>query len=167
MDSISLSYEELVLASTAAGMNTSRVLKRGADRSDHGQSTERGVTQRLANDILGEIGERAVARKIEAVQTRGTELREIGDLSGEHEVKTTEYDGGHLLLHEDSPDDARFFLAVVSFDDQIRVSLPGWLRGREGKKDRFWGNRGSQKQPCYWVPQDQLRSYSALDILTK
>jgi hypothetical protein len=166
MAQVTLPYEELILASTAAAMTQSKAIREGAVGYDHGQHTERHISRQIADHILGEIGEQAVARKIDRHQTRGTELREIGDLGDEDEVKATEYADGHLLLHEDSPEEARFFLAIVSFGRQIRVELPGWIWGREGKLDRYWGDRSSQKQPCYWVPQSALRPFDQLNLDT-
>lgn len=167
MAQVTLPYEELILASTAAAMTQSKAIRQGATGYDHSQHTTRTQTSRqLADHILGELGEQAVAQKIDRHQTRGETLREIGDLGDEDEVKATEYADGHLLLHKDSPDEARFFLAIVDFGRQITVDLPGWIWGREGKLDQYWGDRGSQDQPCYWVPQSALRPFDELDLDT-
>jgi hypothetical protein len=159
MESVTLPYQSLVIASTAAAMRQAKTIRSGRVGHDHGSTSDRQISRRLADGVLGELGEKAVSKRIDRHQTRGSGAPAPGDVGDEEEVRATEYDGGHLLVYDKDADDARFFLAVVSFDDDITVSLPGWILGADAKQKQY---KRDSDPPCYWVPQSGLNPLSSL-----
>lgn len=86
--------------------------------------------------------------------------RAAPDVGGWH-VRSTEYENGHLLLHDDSfctpdPDEDRYVL-VIGRRPVLR--LVGWCWGWEGKQEKFW--RVDCRVPCYFVPQEALHPVRA------
>jgi len=153
METIDLSYQELILCSTQAAMRQAQACRGGVVGCDHGSTSKRKVKQRLGDKILGEIGETALSRALELPKTSSSNPFDTGDVAQGLEVRATEHQNGHLLLYDSDPND-RFFLAVVEFaPGEIRVSLPGWILAEQGRKPRF---RGDGDPPCYWIPQSAL-----------
>lgn len=152
---ISLDYRDFMIASQQAAMMTAAACRRGmhSGRADHGSTSLRKVGQRLGDRVVGELGELALAKHLRLPKTSTDNPFATGDVASGFEVRTTEHPNGHLLVYDSDPD-ARFFLAVVEFDQrQISVSLPGWIMANDARVDRFWGDGDP---PCYWIPQNEL-----------
>lgn len=150
---VRLAYQDLVLASTNAAMRQSKAIRRNVVGKDHGSSSKRKVCQRLADKVLGELGELALAQELELPKTSTKNPFGRGDVAEGFEVRATEHQNGHLLVYDSDPD-ARFFLAVIQWEkSEIRVSLPGWILASNARQDRFWRDADPG---CYWIPQSEL-----------
>jgi len=149
---ISLPYQDLVVAATQGAMHTSKACRRGYNDHDHGGTSSRDVSTRLGDAVLGELGELALAQHLELPKTSSANTFATGDVADGYEVRTTEHPGGHLIVYDTDPD-ARFFLATVSFEKKIEVSLPGWIMLEDALQPRY---KRDSDPPAYWVPQDDL-----------
>lgn len=149
---VQLTYQDLIVSTTQASLHTSKALKANRVEHDHGKGSSRSVAQRLGDKVIGELGELALAKHFDLPKSSSAKPFESGDVADGYEVRATEHDGGHLLIYDSDPD-LRYFLAVVSFSQNITVELPGWAWAREVRKDRFLRD---SDPPCYWIPQSEL-----------
>ena len=76
----------------------------------------------------------------------------------------TSHARGSLLLHPRDLDDAPYVLMTGGGGAyQVR----GWIMGRDGKQEKYWGDRANQNRPAYWVPQSALNPIeSHIDYIT-
>jgi hypothetical protein len=108
-------------------------------------------------EIDGALGEVAVAKAMGAYWYGAeTYARAKGD-AARLQVRSTQREGGSLIVHPDDPDDAVFVLVVGR---PPRFRIPGWLAGGEAKQERWW--RTDIPTPAYLVPQAALRSIDEL-----
>ena len=152
---LSLTAEDFMVATTKGAVRQLRAIKTGMMGKDHGSNSNRTVYRRLSDSILGEMGELAVARYLDLPLTSGWNSFRTGDVGG-MEVKTTEQEGGHLLIHKTTPSDSVCILVVMSGLD---AKLAGWVKAADVQNPHHWrdGNPG-----CYWVKQEELRPMEGL-----
>lgn len=116
----------------------------------HCQQPYHAAEESFDPDILGAVGEAALARWLDVYWAPGR-LGELDVVSCE--VRSTNRGDGCLILHPSDDDDRAYVLALVRA--QYRVVLVGWLYGSDGKdKKRYW--RSDVRAPAFFVPQDQL-----------
>jgi len=72
---------------------------------------------------------------------------------GKVDVRTTHWMSGCLRIDPKDRDDKKFYLTTGLNGTYI---VRGWLYGRDGKKQEYWGTKDPSRPPCYWVPQDKL-----------
>lgn len=139
-----------MVATVRGGMRQLYAIKNGLVGRDHGASSNRTISRRLADSVLGELGELAVSRAtgLEIMSAYGDTAS--GDIEGGIEVRATEYRGGHLLLHDSSPNDLKYVLVVIS---GIDANVCGWITASDGKLKEYW-RKGNPD--CYYVPQEKL-----------
>jgi hypothetical protein len=75
------------------------------------------------------------------VQIRGAELRPNGRPSS------------LIIRKNDNPH--HYYVLVECEVDTGRCWVRGWVLGKEGMKEEYFGNKGKGK-PCYWLPQSAL-----------
>ena len=155
---IQMSAEDWMVAATKGAIRQLQAIKQDRMGKDHGSTSQRGVSRRLGDSILGELGEMATARALHSIQTSFFESLRAADIAGRYEVRTTDRDDGCLLLHRTSPDDAIYVLAVVQ---GLTVSLRGWIQAKDGKKGSNW-RRGDPG--CFFVPQSDLHPMAGVDF---
>lgn len=113
-------------------------------------------------DITGAMAEKALAKFLN-VYWRGLTSGELAALPGDvgpYQVRSTEHDGGHLIVHESDRDDAVFVLAIVA---EAQVELAGWRYAREAKA--IGAVRKPGANPEYWVAQNQLEPMDTIPDL--
>jgi hypothetical protein len=143
---IRLTFPELTLAGVIGVFRNVSGLQKRSHR--HGYTGDGwGV------NINGAAAEMAVARYFD----RFWSPLALGDLSaqpgdvGPYQVRSTTRTMGSLILHEDDPDDARFYLVIT---EPPLCRIVGWISGRDGKQARWW--REDVREPAYFVPQSAL-----------
>lgn len=99
--------------------------------------------------IEGALGECAVAKYLDIYWHMG---EKGGDDVGNHQVRTTPYEIGRLIIHPQDEDDVRYYLAVGC---NGRYVIKGWILGRDGKREEFWDDPTGNR-PAYFVPQKNL-----------
>jgi hypothetical protein len=145
MCEIRLRDEEIQAATQVAVLRVVNSLDR--------QNTTKGLPRYSFDiDVLGALGEMAVARYL----GYGSELsvdtfKDIPDV-GKFEVRATQYENGHLILRKGDPGDRAYIL--VTGGPRL-WHLRGWLMGEDAfapQYERDPGGRGT----CWMVPQSDL-----------
>lgn len=146
-----LEQKELRMAATA-GVDRRIENIYGSTRKKYGASWRDAEWDR---DIDGCIGEIVVARFLNHYWSPGT--WQSPDLRRKIEVRSTRYQDGCLLLHQDDIDDRPYVLVTI---DLPRACIRGWAFGREGKLQQYWHQ--DARSPAFFVPQHVLRSTDSL-----
>jgi len=107
-------------------------------------------------NIIGALGEDAVAKHLDRYPSRGPELDYEGDV-GHVQVRATTHPLGRLIVKREDADGAAFVLARVT---EPVVVLVGWLYGHEAKRDQWW--EPTAHSPAYFVPEHALRPMDGL-----
>lgn len=106
-------------------------------------------------DINACIAELAVARYTQQIWHASTKP-EAGDV-GNHEVRSTTYPNGSLILHPADPDDAIFWLVTGDYSTTNgNMFLRGWIKGKDGKQPQHWTEKNNNKRPAYFIKQQYL-----------
>lgn len=80
---------------------------------------------------------------------------------GNHDVKTKQHYGSHLLVQKDDPPEYVYVLASAAIGDRV-VELCGWQRGEVLMHPDYYGDKKNTGRPCYWYPMDLLEPMSTL-----
>lgn len=57
-------------------------------------------------------------------------------------------------MHRTDPDDRPFVLVTGVAPKFV---LRGWIWGRDGKLEKYWGERNNNGRPAFFVPQSALQ----------
>ena len=77
------------------------------------------------------------------------------DVNG-HQIRHTVRSDGHLIVH---PRDHLPCVLVVG--QMPAYEVVGWIAVEDAQSTEYWGTRGSQDRPAYWVPQSALHDLGA------
>jgi len=102
-------------------------------------------------EIESVLGEMAVAMATDKFWL-GKGVKCTPDLFGA-EVRSTLYTNGHLRLQKDDSDDLPFYLVTGAHGV---YTVHGWIYGRDGKQEKYWGEKMKGAPSAYWVPQSDL-----------
>lgn len=120
--------------------------KHGAGRGDE-----------WGHDTIGSLGELAAAKYL-GIYWNGN-LGRLGAADvGNLEVRSCGEEGHSLILHKAQEGDnpgSIFIQAVVSEHLFPEVKLEGWIRARNGQKEKYWEDPVGGR-PAYFVPSDLL-----------
>lgn len=107
-------------------------------------------------DCVGAMGEMCVAKRLNVYWEPSLAPDKFqGDVAG-HGVRTTLYPQGHLIIHEDDPDEqAMILVRLISWQPSPRFEVAGWLCAADGKRDEFW-RAANVRHPCFMVPGSAL-----------
>jgi len=83
--------------------------------------------------------------------------KDVGGL----QVRSTTYQTGCLLLHDEDKDEDIFILVVQR--TLKHFCIVGWCYGYEGKIQKNWKEK-VKGRPCYFVEQKDLRDMDTLNI---
>lgn len=72
---------------------------------------------------------------------------------GDVDVRVTHWMSGNLRMDKKDKDDKKYYLLTGLNGDYI---IRGWLYGKDGKQDKYWGTKDPDRPPCYWIPQSDL-----------
>jgi hypothetical protein len=118
------------------------------DKRQHAYGTNDGQAWQV--NIEGAIGELALAKHL-GVYYAGTGIFRGTDV-GKYDVRTTQYENGHLILHPDDPDDRIFWLLTGVCG---RYIIRGNILGKDGKQEKWWGDKAGGRA-AFFIPQDAL-----------
>ena len=103
--------------------------------------------------IEGALSECALAKVMNVYwNKRSYPHPDVGDV----DCRCTPYQTGHLQIKKTDPDDRKFYL-LIGINGKYRIA--GWIWGKDGKQQQYWGTKGESRDPCYWVPQRDLIPY--------
>jgi len=142
--------------------------RRNAENRRVGRRDGKVVANSIGIDLQGARSELAVAKAL-GLKWDGKFLRNEAWLKwrveghdvGPLEIRSTHHPNGRLLLHPKDPDESPFIL-VLTHKRPVYI-LAGWYFGRDGKKNEWWWDPGYGR-PCYFVPREQMKPMSTLEI---
>jgi hypothetical protein len=144
---VMLTWPEMCMAAVVGVLRQVQNMKRKAQQR-YGAPHELSWQQQ----ILGCIGECALAKHLDRFWSGAVGNYEAADVGGHCQVRATAHPAGRLILHPDDNDRQPFVLARV---DDNRVTLVGWMLGGEGKRDDYW-QEPQPGRPAFLVPNDVL-----------
>lgn len=150
MEIIQLSKTEFEFASYVGLQRTSARMYSGSSHA-YGADTAKGL---FDTNLGGAIAEYAVSKYIGcywSMQPDSMRVPDVGDLI---EVRSTPHSDGVLRMHERDKDNLPYVLALTY--DLPNVHLVGWIVGKDGKSQQYWGDKWSNGRPAFWVPQTGL-----------
>jgi hypothetical protein len=150
MPKITLGPTELLHGVFAGGTIQIRALNRGGKH-------EWGMTDDNAwhFHIEGVLAELALAKYQNVYWSLTTFARRGDGDVGKDEVRQTGRDSGRLIMHPEDLDDRKYWLVTGNMGVYM---IRGWLYGREGKQEHWWGDPAKTRRPAYFVPQEELHA---------
>lgn len=132
------------------------------ERRGHVDAHGRGAQNGEAEHTAGAAAEMAVARYFSLYwEPLWDELdRSRADVGNLH-VRSTDHQGGCLLLHPTDPN-APFVLVTRRSPE---FTLVGWIRGDAGKRDVWW--REDTGRPAFFVPQLALWDLGRVPVVVE
>ena len=104
------------------------------------------------HEIEAACAERAFARAMNLYWAPSEGVQKEADVSG-WEVRQTEHAAGKLMVRKPDKDGRPYVLVTGSWP---RYVVRGYLLARDAKRDRWFRSLVDGRDPCYWVPQNQL-----------
>lgn len=151
---IKLTPSEVMQAAMAGVMRQVQNIKAGR-RARYGAGN--------ANDwqlhIQGCLGEFAVAKALGIFWSGNhgnLDAADVGDL----QVRTTRYGNNPFLRLQKADNDDDVFILCSGVNDAFK--LHGWMHGRDGKLDKFWGDKWNNGRKAFWVPNHLLNDMNEL-----
>jgi hypothetical protein len=148
---ITLTWSEMKLAAYVAVGAKIACMQRGA-RHAHG-ATDAGMT--WDTQIVSAQGEIAVSKYLNLYWSGLSDIIKAVDVGGENgaEVRTRTQHWYELMLHK-TDNDRPFVLVTAERPPAFR--LVGWILGRDGKLQKYWGEHGARGRPAFFVPHSEL-----------
>jgi hypothetical protein len=116
---------------------------------------QQGLLDRLQLDVLGACGELVVCKALNRFHSPTVNtFHNVADIGENIEARTTQQEGGSLIVRDNDPSDRYYFL-VVGEPPTFRVA--GWIKGVDAKQDQWLRNPGRGRKPAWFVPQNQLK----------
>lgn len=163
---VRLSDEELALALTHGQIRYDAAIR------DDLENRIPGFKPDLGRDVSGAAAEMAVAKGLDRWWTGAESRRAAADVSRSWQVRSTHHRGGHLVVMEEDPTDAYYFLVVLPFPpgrfvsepklEKADLEIPGFLAGVACKDRGFWREANGLRKECYWIPQSALMTIESV-----
>jgi len=145
---VNLTPEEVEFAALAGALRQARAIARGIpDR--YGQ-----VKNPWQRHIEGAGAEYAVAKFLKLYYVPALHVQTSGGDVNRYQVRSTEKPDGCLLIKDGDRDEDVFILVVGTMPN---LTVAGWLRARDGRRDEWRRNPGVGRSGCWFVPQSALR----------
>ena len=133
MIEVTLTFEEGLSGVQLGGYQQMRRLKEGR-RHDRGKRSRRRESHRFGDQCVANWAEVAVCKALNRNWTPGCLDFVTGDVSGEIEVRHTEYRSGHLFIYETDKAD-RYFILVIGVWPCFRRC--GFFQGEEQDEEKW------------------------------
>lgn len=155
MKLVTLSKDEILAAVVVAASRKIASDARRASGADSRRAEHYEEIRTWDQEIESSAAEMAVARWRDRYWSGASfRLDTPGTDAGGAQVRWTQHESGHLILYPEDALDA-VYVFVTGRSPTFRIA--GWIRGHEGKNDRFWRDDGAVKCPSWWVPQTALK----------
>lgn len=148
---VTLTASDLYVAATGGMLRTIENIIKSAN-SAHGADAD-GLNWTIS--IQGAIAEYAISKALD-VHWHGKGVMR-GDDVGKYQARSTHHQNGRLIIYEDDADNKPFILVI---GEKKEYRLSGWMMGGEAKQQKYWDE--SMRDPCYCVPQRDLRKMDTL-----
>lgn len=77
------------------------------------------------------------------------------------EVRSTRHNSGRLILHHEDRDEHIFVLVTGT---RGVYKLRGWLKGGDGKQDKYWDDPTGRNAAAFFVPQRDLEPMGGIMV---
>lgn len=153
---VTLSLPEMSVALNAAWL---RIVTSAAKGLNSATTYKRSMAKRIQEEFVGACGELAVGKAantffVPSVNT----FHRVPDCLADCEVRCTEVEGGRLIVRDNDGDARRYVLGVMAGES---VTLVGWIRGSDAKRDEWIDNPNGYRL-AWFVPQSALRPIEEL-----
>jgi hypothetical protein len=155
MITVTLTWSEICVATQIATMRRISNLRLGTARRYGYEDDYNHVWQ---SEVISCLAEMAVAKHLDHFWCGSVGDYSAPDVNPIYEVRSTEWPDGRLILHPEDHDNAPYILARVN---QSKVTLVGWLLGREGKREEWWTSVRPERY-SFFVPNDELHDIGTL-----
>jgi len=151
---VELTAREVFHAGIEAALRVSRTVQSGRE-----QRYKKAAGLDWAVDAESCCSEFAVAK---ALNQYPSGIISVGapDVGTFVQVRYTERDDGHLIVHLATEGDNPEHAFVLATGHSPSFDLKGWLYGRECQLQTYW--RVDMRSPCFMVPQRELRDVTLL-----
>jgi hypothetical protein len=149
---VTLTWAEVAIA---ARIGEARTIRNRANGNSHRHNHPQPGAADWTTDIEAACAEVAAAKGLGyymPITTTPGEDR-LGDLGYGIHVRHTAVPTGHLILHPDDPDEGYFVLVV---GEAPAYQLPGFLKGADGKDQRWWKDPTGTERHAFFIPQSEL-----------
>lgn len=156
---VCLSWAEVAIA---ARIGEARTLRNRAKGNGHRHGKAGGAD--WTTDIEAACAEWAAAKALGVYMPIAVSPEDDrhGDLGYGLHVRHSERADARLILHRDDADDGLFILVTGT---SPTFALPGFLRGADGKLDRWWSDPTGNDRHAFFVPQSELHPTEGLIAL--
>jgi hypothetical protein len=151
MVEVVLSNTQIMMAAQAGVLRHLQFLKRNA-RPMYGLD----VNTDWKLQIEGALSEYALAKHL-GVHWEGVGYPDADDV-GKEDVRATEYDDGHLILHHRDKDNKNYWL-LTGKNGHYKVR--GFILGKNGKQQKYWQKREvkGRDRSAFFIPQSDLQMF--------
>ncbi len=101
--------------------------------------------------VIGAIGECVLAKYLNVYWSGKGIFR--GDDVDCWDVRLRSEHHYDLMLHQEDEDD-RFYWHITGGYSVNKIW--GFIEGKDGKRQEYWGDKHNTGRPCYWVPNEAL-----------
>ncbi len=108
--------------------------------------------------VMGTIGEYVLARHTKTFWSGALGDYKAADV-GEWQVRTRPRKNDDMIMHRK---DSSKSVWVLVTGNAFVYNICGWIWGKDGKKEEYWGNKYGTGRPCFWVPQSVLNPIETL-----
>jgi hypothetical protein len=105
-------------------------------------------------EIRGAAGEMAYCKMLSIYFVPTINTFKDPDVGNITQIRTTHRERGSLIIRKKDPPDQ---LYVLMIGDMPTFRFVGYILGSEGMRSQWWGTRGTDRPPCWWVPQEMLK----------
>jgi hypothetical protein len=107
--------------------------------------------------LEGALTECALAKHLNVYWSKGRyDQPDVGN----QDVRATHREDGRLILRDRDKDDRKYWLLTGI---NGKYTIQGWILGKDGKKEKYWGDPSGRNRPAYFVPQEALNKPHFLD----
>jgi len=150
MSLIELTYEEMLIATLAAGLRRCR--SKTKDWSDaHGYEGDAAWDI----EVEGCAAELAYCKYRNVYWEATLDSFKKADVGTNVQVRHTVLDNGRLIVRDDDNNE-HFYVLVTGRAPKMKIR--GWIKGADAKKETYV-NAPNNREPAYFVPQEMLKSF--------
>lgn len=137
----------------AVNVGMQRMVTSASAGHNHASTYERTFVKRLQEETLGACGELAVCKALNRYwDPRLNTFHNVADIGDDIEVRSTDRDGGCLIVRENDPPE-RWYVLVTGEPPSLTVR--GYIKGSKARRDE-WVRDPHDHRAAWFVPQSEL-----------
>lgn len=133
-----------------------RMIVSDASRLNHSSTYKRSFFDRLSQEVVGCIAERAWSKyRGQYHRSPINEFHDVADAPGGVEIRGVDQADKRLIVRANDPDD-RVYVSVL-VDSDGNATIRGWITGGGAKRDEYRDNPNGYRA-AWFVPAADLRA---------